>query len=317
MGDAPSSDAAAAHATPSGHAPASDPAAAHATSTGDTPTAAAAHATPPGDSHSPAAGEPESTAASDASTSTALIAPTDDLRLRRTLLALAREDGVAAGALLVGLLPAQGVVIEGALTYDLTVRGVGTFAVFVADGSARVVRLSRRRPRGQALFHLAADPCVLAELLAGERDKVRRFRRKAKLSGKRKRARELLLLAGTRLSLADAVKAGARLEPALVYRALPLAVDPEWTRGHSFTVAQQITEFAPNAWHITARDGQPLRVVQRNSHTGADATVTMSQAAFERMLRDEPPVLGDRPSIRGDREAVAALKRWTDLARGS
>jgi hypothetical protein len=237
--------------------------------------------------------------------------------LRRALVALAREDGVAAGALLVGLLPAQGAVIQGALTYDLTVRGVGTFAVFVADGSARVVRLSRRRPRGQALFHLSAEPYVLAELLAGERGNVRRFRREAKLSGRRKRARELLLLADAELSLADAVKAGARLEPGLVYRALPLAIEPEWTRGHTFTVAQQIVEFAPHAWHVTARDGQRLQVVQRHSDTPADATVTMSHAAFGRMLRNEPPALGDRPQIRGDREAVAALKRWSDLARGA
>ena len=41
----------------------------------------------------------------------------------------------------------------------------------------------------------------------------------------------------------------------------------------------------------------------------------MTQAAFERMLRNEPPAEGDRPQIRGDRAAVAALKRWTDLAR--
>ncbi|MDA0164162.1 hypothetical protein OM076_28065 [Solirubrobacter ginsenosidimutans] len=287
---------------------------------GETATRAAAHTTPPDDSQAPTADAPGPTTGADspdATSSKALVGPGDDLRLRRTLLALAREDSVAAGALLVGLLPAQGAVIEGSLTYDLTVRGVGTFAVFAADGSARIVRLSRRRPRSQALFHLSADPVVLAELLAGEREKIGRFHRKAKVSGKRKRARELLLLAQSRLSLADAVKAGARLEPALVYRALPLAVDPEWTRGHSFTVAQQIVEFAPNAWHITARDGRPLRVEQRNAGTRADATVTMSQAAFERMLRDEAPVFGDRPTIRGDRDAVASLKRWTDLARGT
>ena len=223
---------------------------------------------------------------------------------------------MAAGALLVGLLPAQGAVIDATLTYDLTVRGVGTFAVFVADGSARIVRLSRRRPRAQALFHLSAEPYVLAELLAGERDKVGRFRRKARLSGRRKRAKELLPLTDAKLSLADAVKAGARLEPGLVYRMLPLAVDPEWTRGHSFTVAQQIVELAPHAWHVSARDGQPLQVVQRHADVRADATVTMSQAAFERMLRNEPPATGDRPQIRGDREAVAALKRWTDRVRG-
>ena len=49
----------------------------------------------------------------------------------------------------------------------------------------------------------------------------------------------------------------------------------------------------------------------------ADATVTMSRAAFERLLKGEPQPLGDRPQVKGDRGAVAALKRWTDLARGA
>ena len=86
---------------------------------------------------------------------TALVTAETDRRLRKALVALSHADAGAAGALLVGLLPAQGAVIEGSLTYDLTVRGIGTFGVFVEDGSARVVRLSRKRPRNQALFHLA------------------------------------------------------------------------------------------------------------------------------------------------------------------
>ena len=240
-----------------------------------------------------------------------------DRRLRQALVALAREDAVAAGALMVGLLPAQGAVLEGIFTYDVTVRGVGTFAVFVEGGSARIVRLSRRRPRSEARFHLSAEPLVLAELLAGERDKIRRLRRNAKLSGRRKRLDALAPLKDARLSLADAVRAGARLEPGLVYRALPLAIDPEWTRGHTFTVAQRIAELDPQTWHVSARDGLPLRVVERRTEARADAIVTMSRAAFERMLRNEPPAEGDRPQVRGDRAAVAALKRWTDLARGA
>jgi hypothetical protein len=43
----------------------------------------------------------------------------------------------------------------------------------------------------------------------------------------------------------------------------------------------------------------------------------MSRAAFDRLLRDEPPAHVDHPMVRGDRDAVAALKRWTDLARGA
>ena len=252
-----------------------------------------------------------------AAPSTALVRADAERRLRKALLALSHEDATAAGALLIGLLPAQGAVIEGSLSYDLTVRGIGTFGVFVEDGSARVVRLSRKRPRGQALFHLAGDPSTLAELLAGERTKLTRFRRKGRVTGRRKRARELAPLPEARLSLSEAVKAGARLEPGLVYRALPFAIEPEWTKGHRFTVAQQIVELSPLSWHVSARDGLPLRVVEHTTDAPADATVTMSRAAFERLLKDEPQPLGDRPVIRGDREAVAALKRWTDLARGT
>ena len=43
--------------------------------------------------------------------------------------------------------------------------------------------------------------------------------------------------------------------------------------------------------------------------------MTMSRAAFDRLLKGESPVHGDLPIIRGNRDAVAALKRWTDLAR--
>ena len=157
--------------------------------------------------------------------STALVSADGDRRLRRALVELAREDSVAAGTLLAGLLPAQGAVLRGVLTYDLTVRGVGTFAVFV-EGARRGRPPRRRRTRREAPFHLSAEPLVLAQLLAGERSKVRRFGRRAKLSGRRKRVRELAPLPDARLSLADAVKAGARLEPGLVYRALPLAIDP-------------------------------------------------------------------------------------------
>ena len=235
-----------------------------------------------------------------------------DRCLRLALVGLAAEDPVAAGTLLTGLLPAQGAVIDETLTYDLTVRGIGTFAVFVADGAVRVQRTSRPRGRGAAAFHLAADPLALAELLAGDAQKVRRFGRAARYSGRRKRLRRLAALPEARLSLADAVRAGARLEPWLVYRALPFAIPPEWTRGHVFTVAQEIVELAPRAWYITARDGVPLRVIEYASGAAADATVTMTRAAFDRLLRGEPMAEGERPVVRGD---VARGRRAQALDR--
>jgi hypothetical protein len=43
----------------------------------------------------------------------------------------------------------------------------------------------------------------------------------------------------------------------------------------------------------------------------------MTRAGFDALLRGEPPIPQDRPAVRGDRAAVAALKAWTDRARGA
>ena len=135
--------------------------------------------------------------------STALVARRRPARLRRALVALAREDAWPPGRCSSACCPPRARCSRPSLSYDLTVRGVGTFAVSIEDGSARVVRLlAQARPRGEALFHLAGEPLVLAELLAGERDKVGRFRRRARLTGRRKRVQELLALPEARLSLA-------------------------------------------------------------------------------------------------------------------
>ena len=59
-----------------------------------------------------------------------------------------RRRGGAPGR----LAAAQGALIEGVFTYDLTIRGVGTFAVFVEGGSARAVPLARRRHAARRCF---------------------------------------------------------------------------------------------------------------------------------------------------------------------
>jgi hypothetical protein len=121
-------------------------------------------------------------------------------------------------------------------------------------------------------------------------------------------------LSAARMNFAEAVAAGARLEPALVYRALPLAIAPEWTVGHAFTVAQEITDPVARTWYLTVRDGLGLEVTE--DERPADATVTMTRAAFDRLLRDDPSAPYERPLVRGDRAAVALLKAWLDRAQG-
>jgi hypothetical protein len=235
--------------------------------------------------------------------------------LRRVLVALAERDPVVAGEILVGLLPAQGPLLEQPLAYDLTIDGIGTFAVSVANGAATIERVPKPRSRRQAKFELKSDPLTLAELLAGEERRIRRFGGRARVSRRRRKARVLAALPAARMSLAEAVAAGARLAPEHVYGLLPLAIDATWTAGHAFTVAQQITDPEPRTWYLTVRDGAGLETTE--VERPADATVTMTRAAFDRLLRGEPPAPGERPLVRGDRAAVAILKEWTDRARGA
>jgi hypothetical protein len=178
----------------------------------------------------------------------------------------------------------------------------------VDGGAARAVRLPR--PRRHADFALSADPLALAAWLAGEEIRIGRLRGPIRRRGSRRALARLRTLPQTTLSLAEAARAGANLEPRLVYRALTHAVQPEWTRGHRFVVAQALPEAT---FYLAARDGAGLALLD---DARPDATVTLSREAFDRLLRDEPPLPRDRPSVRGDRAAVTTLREWVDRARG-
>jgi hypothetical protein len=233
-------------------------------------------------------------------------------RLRDALVSLAREDAHAAGLLLAQLLPAQGAVVAGPLSYDLVIRGVGTYAVTLGDGPARVIVRPRPRPPGQAELALTADPLALAEWLAGRDVRIGRLRGPIRRRGRRRALAPLRALPAGTVSLTEAARAGARPDPGLVYRALAHAVPPEWTRGHRFTVAQALDG---ETWFVTADDGARLSVSATPPERPPDATVTLTREAFDRLLRDEPPLPGARPTIRGDRAAVATLREWAERAR--
>ena len=51
-----------------------------------------------------------------------------------------------------------------------------------------------------------------------------------------------------------------RIDPDLMYRALPYLVEPEWTRGHAFTVRYEVIGEGGGAWNVEVRDGERLRV---------------------------------------------------------
>ena len=126
-----------------------------------------------------------------------------------------------------------------------------------------------RAARDQADFHLTADALTLAELLAGVPRRVGRIFGPRAVPREQAEARPSCARCRPPGStLAEAARAGAQLEPGLVYRALSYAVHPSWTRGERFTVAQEITGEAPETWYLTARDGAGLDVSDRAAARG-------------------------------------------------
>jgi hypothetical protein len=236
--------------------------------------------------------------------------------LRGALVKLAHDDPRAAARLLLGLVPVQRALAMPPVDYDLTIRGSGTFAITVGEQGATAKALTRPRPRAQARFHVSADVVSLTELLAGVEKRMGRWFGPVKVRGRRRSAEVVRdALVAARLDLAAAARAGAELEPELVLRAFAYAIHPSWTKGHSFTVAQEIGDPRPQRWHVVVRDGSPV-AVERRANGPADAVVTMSRATYLHVLRGEPAPSGERPAIRGDRAAVALLRAWTERAQG-
>jgi len=237
--------------------------------------------------------------------------PAGECWLRRALVRLARSDPVAAGQILAGLLPAQGLAVAATLEYDLTIRGVGTYAVSLAGGHARVVALDGPRGRRRAEFHLRGEPLALAELLVGEPRRPGRLTGPLRLSGRRRDFEALAPLARAPVSLPDAVRAGADLAAGHLLALLPHLIAPEWTRGHAFTVALG----APGASGVlTVADGAPPTLAAGPGP--ADASVVLGPEAVRAFLLDERASRGARPVVRGNRGAVAALSGWLARARG-
>jgi hypothetical protein len=236
--------------------------------------------------------------------------------LRGAIVKLAHDDPAVAARVLAALLPAQAVAVAGPLNYDVTIREVGTFGVAIGGGRASVERIASPHPRSVADFHLIGDAVTIAELLAGVGHRIGRFFGPIRARGRKRRLKDLRPLTAGTISLEDAARAGARLEPELVYRTLAYAVHPSWTRGCDFTIAQEITGDQQETWHLTARDGAGL-TVSDTAPAEPDAAVTMSRDVFDRLLRGEPVPNGRRPSVRGDRKAVDQMRAWTERARGN
>jgi hypothetical protein len=121
-------------------------------------------------------------------------------------------------------------------------------------------------------------------------------------------------MSSSAVPLSAVTRAGARLQPGDVLRALAFAIDPAWTRGHTFTVGFEVT--GEGSWLLAVADGARVTVQDRADRGPTpSASVFLTRNGFDAILRDQPAGVEGRPRVSGDRQVVEVLKNWTDAIR--
>src|SRR5207245_11405441 len=96
---------------------------------------------------------------------------------------------------------------------------------------------------------------------------------------------------------------------------LPYMVDPEWTRGHAFTVAYEIG--GAGRWVVHVRDGE-LTVTDDGGP--ADATLRLSLDVYRRLaageLTPDAAMRDQLVEVEGQLHAVTLIGRWIERSQG-
>jgi ribonucleoside-diphosphate reductase beta chain len=233
---------------------------------------------------------------------------------------MAQSDPDLAAQLVLMSLPVVSKRIPGELTYELTVEGWGTYRISKQNGTATVDKQPERpdvgRPDHGVDFTMVLDARTLAQIAAGANPARLMLEGKVRIRGKRRRALKLRAMAGGDLDLSEVLRSGAEVDPDLLYRSLEYLIDPEWTKGHKFTV---VYELEGNSWQVEVRDGSRVTVASGRP-SRADATVRLSQETFQSLLNgDVSPSQAMQTgltSIEGKIYPVTLLGRWMERAQG-
>jgi len=237
------------------------------------------------------------------------------------------DPDLAARLVLMGL-PVAAKRIQGDIKYDLTVEGWGTYRVDAHNGSATV----EKQPEGSQHDLDVADPSVdfrmfmdartLAHMAAGANPARLMLEGKLRIRGKRRRALKLRAMSDGDLDLSEILRSGAEIEPDLLYRSLEYLIDPEWTRGHKFTVVYELSSSNGDggAWQVEVRDGNRLTVATGRPSRNPDATVRLTRDTFNTLLTGEitptEAMQRDLTAVDGAIYPVTLLGRWMERAQG-
>lgn len=241
--------------------------------------------------------------------------------MRRSLARMAREEPELAARVLVSALPAAAASVPGRLEYRLVLDGLGAYHVAVDGGSAQVTEEHPSAPNGHADFTLQTDPETFARLAAGASPLRLMLGGKLHVHGKRRRALKLRRMEGD-LTMRDIVRAGVTPDPDLLYRALPYAIDPEWTRGHRFCmqyVVEGDDETPGGEWFVVVDDGS-IETATSAPEGRPDSVVRMSHETWLALVSGDliPNEAMRRGLVQVDGRMfpVTLMGRWIERSEG-
>lgn len=232
---------------------------------------------------------------------------------------MSESDPELAAKLVIHSLPAAAAPLPSDLTWRLSVEGLGDWTVSGSEGSGPA-RVEPSNGEADEDFVLHTDPRGLARLAAGTSPLSLLLRSRLRLRGKRRKAIALRHLdpdAGPRKMAA----LGIEVDPDLLYRSLPYAIDPEWTRGHRFTIAFEILGEGGGRWAVKVDDGEvSVEAASSNGAEPPDAVVRLSLETWMEILGGEiSPTTAMQCGLtraEGALYPVTLFGRWADRAEG-
>src|SRR5262249_44625326 len=116
----------------------------------------------------------------------------------------------------------------------------------------------------------------------------------------------------------ELARLGLPVDPDLVFRSLAYAIEPEWTRGHRFTVAYHLVGEGGGTWRVEIDDGRVT--VQQGEGDSPNSIVRIRYPDWLRLLAGEiTPADSTRPGrtgTDGQLFPVTGRGRWIAGAEG-
>ncbi len=237
--------------------------------------------------------------------------------MEQPLVRMAEDDPELAARLLVLALPAAAASVSGPLEYGLEIDGVGAYRVSIADGAATVDRAAQSS-NGRQDFVMSTDARTLARLAAGASPVRMMLGGRLRIHGKRRKALKLRQLSGN-LSMRDIARAGIDPDPDLVYRAIPYAIDPEWTRGHEFMLSYEMVGEGGGTWYVRVDDGD-VEVTSDRPNAEPDAKISFERDTWLALVKGElspnEAMRSQLVRVEGKMFPVTIFGRWIERSEG-